>query len=194
MSYSKNLNRIKGLSLVELQIAGAILAGITLLLGSVYYMQTRMFGEEKANIQLASENQIAVEEITNQILESTGVVTNCTACVADTNSSSTVLILEFWPLDANGNPTDPLGTNYDYIVYKKTGTNLIKNVFASQASTRKAFTNKILSSLVKTVLFEYDNADPAQATEVTLTLENETKSFIKTHTYSQNTKAKLRNK
>lgn len=183
-----------GLSLVELQVAMVIFGGIALLIGSVYFMQTKLFNEERINIQVASENKNAIDELANQVRASTSVITGCTTCGGDTDSSSTILILQLWPLDANSNPVDPMGTNYDFVVYKKNGTNLVKNIFPHATSTRLTLSAKIISSYVKTLAFAYNNASPQQATEVTVTLTNEAKSFVKTHTYSQSAKAVLRNK
>lgn len=185
----------KGLSLVELQIAGAILAGATLLIGSIYFTYTRLFYEEKTQIEIASDNKIALSEITNQAKEATSLVMGCTLCGGDTNSSSTVLILQIWPLDASGLPQDPGTTNFDYIVYKLNGTNLIKNIFPSPISSRPNLTDKIIASNIKSLLFTYNlPADIASSKEVTVTLESEAKTLAKTHTYSQSAKALLRNK
>lgn len=183
-----------GLSLVELQVAMVIFGGIALLIGSVYFMQTKLFNEERINIQVASENKNAIDEMTNQVRASTSVITGCTTCGGDTDSSSTLLILQLWPLDASSNPTDPVGTNFDFVVYKKSGTTLVKSIFPHATSTRQSLSAKILSSYVKTLTFTYNNANPQQATEVTVSLTNEAKSFVKTHTYSQSAKAVLRNK
>lgn len=188
-------NSNKGLSLVELQIAGAILAMVTLLIGSFYFTYTRFFNEEKTQITIASDNKIALDEIVTQTKESTNFVLGCSTCGGDTNSTSTILILEIWPLNNNKLPQDPGTTNFDYIVYKQNGNNFIKNIFPSAISTRPSQTEKILASDIKSVLYEYNlPADIANSTEVTITLESEKKSLIKTHTFSQSAKALLRNK
>lgn len=195
MNNKLQAKNLKGLSLVELQIAGAILAGATLLIGAFYFTYTRFFYEEKTQITIASDNKNALDEVTTQIKESTKVATACTVCGADTTSSSTILILQIWPLDAGSVPKDPGTTNFDYIVYKLSGTDLVKNTFPSAVSTRPALANKILSSNIKSLLFEYDMPlDLANSSEVTITLTSEAKTLRKVHTYSQSAKALLRNK
>ena len=89
----------------------------------------------------------------------------------------------------------PATGEYDYMVYKldsaPNDTNLIKQIIPNGTTSSRINTSKILSSDVKTILFEYDNASPALASEVTITLTNEKTSFVKTHTYSQQSKASL---
>jgi len=187
------------LSLVELQIAMVIFAGITLLIGSIYYAQTRLFGEEKKTIELSSENRIALDEVTNQTREAVSVVLGCTICGSVTDSSSTVLILSLWPLDSSGEIFEPTSGEYDYIVYKlddpPNSENLEKFIIPNGTTSQRINTSKILASSTKSILFQYnDPVNIDQSTEVTVTLTSEAKSYIKTHTFSQSSKAVLRNK
>ena len=187
-----------GLTLIELQIVIAIFGGISLLTGAVYFAYTRLINEEKITIEVASQNRNAIDEMTNQIREAQSVAINCTICGTVSDSSSTVLILALWPIDTSGKLFQPAAGEYDYMVYKldstPNDTNLIKQIIPNGTTSSRINTSKILSSDVKTILFEYGNASPALASEVTITLTNEKTSFVKTHTYSQQSKASLRNK
>ena len=191
--------RRPALTLVELQIAVAISAGITLLIGSIYFAYTRLFANDKVSIHVASENRIAIDEITNQIRESPGVSTNCTICGGQTTSSQTVLILKIWPIDANGETFEPTSSEYDYIVYKLDSTpndkNLIKQIFPNGVNSNRVQSTKILATDTKTLLFEYDSPlNLSNSANVTVTLTSEAKSFTKTYTVSQSSKSVLRNK
>ena len=187
-----------GLTLIELQIVIAIFGGISLITGAVYFTYTRLINEEKTTIEVASQNRNAIDEMTNQIREAQSVAMGCTICGGVSNSSSTVLILTLWPIDTSGDLFQPTSGEYDYMVYKLDSApndkNLIKEIIPNGTTSSRINTSKILSSDVKTILFEYDNASPALASEVTITLTNEKTSFVKTHTYSQQSKASLRNK
>ena len=187
-----------GLTLIELQIVIAIFGGISLLTGAVYFAYTRLINEEKITIEVANQNRNAIDEMTNQIREAQSVAMDCTICGTVSDSSSTVLILALWPIDTNGNLFQPATGEYDYMVYKldsaPNDTNLIKQIIPNGTTSSRINTSKILSSDVKTILFEYGNASPALASEVTVSLTNEKISFVKTHTYSQQSKASLRNK
>jgi len=191
-------HRRPGLSLLELQIVIAIFGGISLLTGAVYFAYTRLINEEKTTIEVASQNRNAIDEMTNQIREAQSVAMDCTICGTVSDSSPTVLILALWPIDASGNLFQPAAGEYDYMVYKLDSTpndkNLLKQIIPNGTTSSRINASKILSSDVKTILFEYNNASPALASEVTITLTNEKTSFVKTHTYSQQSKASLRNK
>ena len=191
-------HRRPGLSLLELQIVIAIFGGISLLTGAVYFAYTRLINEEKTTIEVASQNRNAIDEMTNQIREAQSVAMDCTICGTVSDSSPTVLILALWPIDASGNLFQPAAGEYDYMVYKLDSTpndkNLLKQIIPNGTTSSRINASKILSSDVKTILFEYNNASPALASEVTITLTNEKTSFFKTHTYSQQSKASLRNK
>jgi len=191
----KKIHPKLGLTLVELQIAIAIMAGLSFLFASIYYGQTRLFGEEKTTIKVASENRIALDEITNQIRESPGIILGCTICGTSTNSTSAILIISLWPIDSSGDLTEPTSGEFDYMVYRINGQNLLKEIFPNGTTSYRINTSKILASNVKTILFEYDTPlDIADASAVTVTLTTEAKSFTKTHTLSQESKAILRNK
>lgn len=194
----KPSNFLRGLSLVELQVAIAISAGIALLIGGVYFAYTKLFNEEKVRIHVASENRIAIDEITNQIRESPGVSANCTICGTQTTSSSTVLILKLWPLDANGEVFEPTSGQFDYIVYRvdnpPNDKNLLKEIFPNGQDSSRIQSTKVLATDVKTIQFTFDNPNPAAASDVTLTLTNEAKSFSRTHSISHTSNSVLRNK
>src|SRR3989344_7855037 len=172
-----------GLTLIELQIVIAIFGGISLLTGAVYFAYTRLINEEKITIEVASQNRNAIDEMTNQIREAQGVAMGCTICGTVSDSSPTVLILALWPIDASGNLFQPAAGEYDYMVYKLDSTpndkNLLKQIIANGTTSSRINASKILSSDVKTILFEYNNASPALASEVTITLTNEKTSFVK---------------
>ncbi|OGD87469.1 hypothetical protein A3D04_04070 [Candidatus Curtissbacteria bacterium RIFCSPHIGHO2_02_FULL_40_16b] len=187
-----------GLSLIELQIVVAILGGIALVTGAVYYTYTRLINEERITIEIASQNRNAIDEMTNQIREAQSVAMGCTICGSVTDSTSQVLILSLWPIDAGGDLFAPTGNEYDYMVYRldsaPNDTNLLKEIIGNGTGSSRINTSKILASNVDSLEFAYDNADPAQATEVAVTLTNQKTSFVKTHTLSQSSKALLRNK
>ncbi len=194
-----NWRRLRpGLTLVELQIAALIFGGIALLIGGIYFSYTRLFNEDRTSIQVASENRIALDEITNQIRESPGVVINCTICGLSTTSSSTVLIIKLWPLGANGETFEPTSGEYDYVVYRlnpSNSTSLIKEIFPNGINSSRIQTSKILAPNTKTILFTYDNPqDMAASAQVTVTLTIEAKSLTKTYTVNQSSKSVLRNK
>jgi len=159
-----------GVTLVELIAGLGIIGVIIVMLASLYFAHTRLFSNQNTSIEVASQNRLAVDEITNQIRESEAVVSSCTACSPD-STSQTTLILQLWPLDTNGDPTEPT-TGSDYIIYKKgdnDNTKLIKKIVADTSSSRQS-SEKIIATNISSLTFTYepDNNDPPTATAVTV--------------------------
>ena len=185
-----------GVTLVELIAGLGIIGVIIVMLASLYFAHTRLFSNQNTSIEVASQNRLAVDEITNQIRESEAVVSSCTACSPD-STSQTTLILQLWPLDTNGDPTEPT-TGSDYIIYKKgdnDNTKLIKKIVADTSSSRQS-SEKIIATNISSLTFTYepDNNDPPTATAVTVSITTTGKSGAKTLTTTQSVKAVLRNK
>ena len=197
----RNKNRhskgiIKGISLIELITGIAIFGLISVMVVSIYFAHFKFFSNQSKTIDLANESRNALEDITNQIRESSTIVSTCTPCGSN-STSSTVLILELWPLDTNGYPQSPGASDFDYIMIKRDdleNTKLTMTTYPSGISSRPS-SSKILSEDVSNLTFEYNPpGDPTAATEVTITLTNTSGELGKTHTLTQEAKAVLRNK
>lgn len=187
---SKYLN---GVTLVEILVGLAVFGFVSVLAASLYFAHFKLFSNQNTAINVSSQNKLVLDDITNQIRESQGVAASC--CGGDT-TSATVLVLQLWPVDASSEPFQPVGSAYDFIVYKRDSTDntkLVKKVVPDTASTRQAKTT-ILATTVSTLNFTYDNADPILASEITIDLTNTQTTYGKTHTISQSAKAVLRNK
>lgn len=177
-----------GVSLVELIIGMSIVGFMGVLIAALYFSHFKLFSSQNTRIEVASENKIALEEITNQIRESQGVSASC--CSPTETTDANVLVLQIWPLNASGDPTEPNPSptpQYDYIVYKKVADTLKKQIVPASGSTRPS-SDKIIASKINTLTFTYDNADASQAAQVTInlttqnTVNNVTQSDTKTST------------
>ncbi len=204
---------LRGMSVVEITAAIGIIGIISIMVVSIYFAHFRLFSNQSKTIDVANETRIALDAITNQIRESSAVVSSCpvgspyngcggattsstaTSC-NNTTSYSAKVVLQLWPLDSNGNPTDPGSSNYDYVVIKKDdleNTKLKMITYPSSISSRKP-SSLILSDEISCLSFTFDNADPTQASEVTAGITNTTTQFGKTYIQAQETKAVIRNK
>ncbi len=184
-----------GLTLVEILVGIAVFGLITVLIAAIYLSHYKIYSNQNSQIDAASQSKVGIDEIVNQIRQSASVANSCTPCGSDTTSSS-VLILQLWPLDSNGDPKDPSSGNYDYIVYKKNPidiTQMIRKILPNASSTRKGG-NQIISSNISSLTFTYNNADPTQATKVTIVLTTSQAALGKTQTSTQTKVVDLRNK
>lgn len=177
-----------GVSLVELLIGMSIVGFMGVLIAALYFSHFKLFSSQNTRIEVASQNKIALEEITNQIRESQGIAASC--CSPAETTGADVLVLQIWPLNASGDPTEPNPNptpQYDYIVYKKVADTLKKQVVPASGSTRQA-SDKTIATKINALTFTYDNADPPQAAQVTInlttldTVNNVTQTDTKTST------------
>lgn len=190
MASKINSKLLSGLTIVEITVGLALIGIISLLVTTIYFTHIRLFGSQTTLIDVASQNRLALDEITNQIRQSQAVATS----VDGDTTSATVLVLQLWPLDASGEPLD--SGNYDYIIYKRDSTDntkLIRKIVADATSSRTSGT-KTIASAISDLQFTYDNADPTLVLEVTVTLTTTGNANGKTQTTTQSAKAMLRNK
>ena len=185
----------KGITLPEYLIAFSIIGIISVMVAGIYFAHFRLFSNQNTAIDVSTQNKLGLTEITNQVRQSQSVAASCGACGAD-NSNATLLILQLWPIDNNGDPLDPGTTNYDYIVYKRnptTTTNLIRITYPSGISSRKSATH-VVATNISALAFTYNDPTPANATQVTIAITTTATVNGKTQTVTDMTKADLRNK
>lgn len=187
-----------GLSLIEILILLGLVGLVSILLAPVYMTHFRLFSNQNASIEVANQNRLALDDMVNQIREAQTIVSTCSNCSGDTTGAGT-LVLQVWPVNANGEPFEPTESGYDYIVYKvdSTKNQLVKRTISDSASFRPEST-KIIAADVVNLQFCYDGncspADPTLASQVTITVTNQARALNKTQTIEQEAKAVLRNK
>lgn len=191
---------MRALSLVELLVGMGIVSFLILIIAGVYIAHFKIFSNQNASIESASQNKIALEEMTNEIRESAGVAASCPnpPCTPQQTTSASVLVLRIWPLNAAKEPIDP-GTDptkVDYIIYQRNPSNewkLQKKVVPHATSSRAAITKDIAANIIG-LAFTYDNADSSLATQVDITLDTQASNLGKSYTVSQKSTALIRNK
>ncbi|MBI2012615.1 prepilin-type N-terminal cleavage/methylation domain-containing protein [Candidatus Curtissbacteria bacterium] len=189
------IHKKQGFTLIEL-LAGLAVGGfVIVIIASIYMAHFRLFSDQNTAIDTATQNKLALDEITNQIRQAQAVVSTCASCNPDTTGVN-ILILQIWPLDESGDPKDPGASNYDYIEYRKDPADpakLIRKTFPHPSSSRQSGT-RVVATAIESLSFTYDNADPAQALEVTTAVTTTGTAGGKTQITSQSAKAILRNK
>src|SRR3989344_9154805 len=116
----KKSTHYPGVSLVELLIGMSIVGFMGVLIAALYFSHFKLFSSQNTRIEVASENKIALEEMTNQIRESQGVAANC--CSPTETTRADVLVLQIWPPNASGDPQAPNSSStpkFVYIAYNK---------------------------------------------------------------------------
>lgn len=177
--------------MVEIITGLGILGLVVFLAASVYFAHFRLFSNQVTSIDVASQNKLAIDEITNQIRESVAVAVSCCSGPTET-TSGTVLVLQLWGLDATG---EPVSTITDYIVYKQDTTKLVKRIVPGAGSTRQGGTRTITGYLDTTNGLQFSYLpDMATAAQVTTTIQTSSRYGDKTQTVSQSSQATLRNK
>lgn len=186
----------QGLTLVELLVSLSLTGIVTLLILTVYNAYFKLFTNQIGSTDVIGQNQIATQEIINQIRQSQSVILTCpdNICQAD-NTGQNVIVLELWSLDAGGNATSAA---FDYFVYRtdaNDSTSLIKKIYADPSSSRKTAQRIITHSLQPSngLSFSYNPAVP-DTTQVTITLSTTGTLNGKTQTSTKTATAGLRNK
>lgn len=213
MGFKKTKHQKKGagFTLLELLIASSITCFLLIVIAGVYMAHFRIFSNQNTSINVATQNKLGLDEVVNEIRESAGVVISCATppCSPAETNSSTVLILQIWPLDSTGNPIDPQGgSNYDYIIYKRdpaNTANLIKKIVLCASpctSTRKSGTPIIASNVSNLQFTYYNGADQicptscpyTDSNRITVTIDTTATNFKKTFTTTQSATGEIRNK
>src|SRR3989344_5215337 len=149
----------KGVSMLELLIALGIIAAVSVVLGSVYFVHAKLFNRQVSLTNVATQNKLALDEMKTTIRESMSIVDSC--CTPPETTSNQELVLQIWPLNASGEPTDTI-SGYDYIIYKRdpnNNTNLLKKFVPTAGSPRPPLSKIIANHLgtgANDLYFTYD--------------------------------------
>lgn len=190
-----------GVSLVELLIFIALFGVISIFLAVIVMTNSRLFNDQKTNTYLATQNQLALDEMVNQVREAQDFATCPTPiCPIQEISNTLQLVLSLWPLDPiTGDPYQPVPASpvYDYMVYKwdSSTKGLTKYTYTIGAPSKRIANQDIIAKDVTNFTLSYNVYPLAPATsQVTIYLENQTSSLRKTFNFNQTAKAILRNK
>ncbi|GEM_PF-2278388 len=198
---------MKGLSLLELLLAMGITSILILIIGSAYAINLKIVSNQNASISVATQNQLGLDTIVNDIRESTGVSdTCCTVPGPEQSSNASKIVLKIWPLDIiTGESVEPPNTTetlYDHIVYEQDIINktLVKKIIPCSigCTSKRVLSTKIMAShlsLTSPLAFTYSPGTPySAATQVTVTLTTTKNNLGKDFTVAQSAKALIRNK
>lgn len=163
---SRNLT-CAGFSLIETVIVIALGAMTMLALSLLIYSFNKTSVYEQTAAQSSGSASAILREVESLALPADAVLQTHVFPGATYTSSSTALVLEIPSIDNSG---VAIPNTYDYAVFYSVGTNAYRLLDANVLSKRVSGT-KQLSTTLNTLTFSYDNADFAQVTTVTVTVQ-----------------------
>lgn len=197
---------MNGLSLPELLIAAGIASILVLIIGSAYSSHIKIVSNQNTVIDISTQNQIGLNEIINEIRESSSVVDSCcTSPGPEQVTGTNKIVLQIWPLNTTSGepqepPASPASTDYDYIVYERDSEKqaLTKKIIpcSGTCTSKRGSLNKLIAARVASLSFEYSPNSPSSsaAEEVTVTVTTTKTDIGKDFSNTQSAKATIRNK
>ncbi|MDD5693187.1 MAG: prepilin-type N-terminal cleavage/methylation domain-containing protein [Patescibacteria group bacterium] len=181
----------KGVTLVELLIAIALMGTIVIAISTMYIIGFKTFREELAQSQLESNAQTILDEITNDTKNAQSVEETYDSYASGANS----IILKTPAIDSNkaiiysGN-----SMLFDRIIYYYENNKIHKITFAELSSIRYRENNidKVIDNKTLQLNFIYD-PDAVSATLVTINVSSHQQVGKINRTISLVSKARLRN-
>jgi prepilin-type N-terminal cleavage/methylation domain-containing protein len=181
--------KTKGFTLLEIVIAIAVLAIISLILATIIIRWGIHYKQQETQVGASLSNRFVLDEITTRIRESRAIADQITVDSQTYTSGSTILVLKPLSIDAEGNT---IAGTYDHIIFYQDSAKLIKKVVPNAISKRLAV-NQILTVNLKQVTFSYDNSTPQLANSVTIELTTKETQGGQTKEAQDQAKATLRN-
>lgn len=191
----------KGVSLIELLIAMAIMSIISLTLILIFTQSFKTYYIQESQTQLQIQTRYSLESINNWVKKSSTVVATYTAQDTTVYTTSTsVLVLKVLSIDASNNL---IANTYDYIIFRRNPSNtaeLQQITYANIASSRSSGT-KIIGYYINALTFTYFDSSNIELVadfqnSVFITSEITSQEVVrgKTNTVNYKTQSKLRNK
>ncbi|HEY5601241.1 MAG TPA: type II secretion system protein [Patescibacteria group bacterium] len=185
--------RFSGFTLIELIVAIGLFGLISLLAGGVYLGQIRLFNRQNAQVDIVSQNQIILDDMVDEIRNSSQVASGVTVG-SDTYASGTnQLVLRLISIDSSG---QLLANSFDHLIYYLEGSSspytLHKRLVPDASSSRSGY-DDVKSADVSSIIFSYSDLDFANVTSIDISLTTVKKVENKDKTLTTTTKAILRN-
>ncbi len=163
------LPRRAGFTLLELVIIIALAVGVTVAIGTLIYMFSKISSYEKATSQSSGSASALIREVESLVVPAHAVVQTHAFTSTTTSSSSRILVLEIPSIDSSG---VVITNTYDYAVFYTSGTNAYRLLQANALSRRVSGT-KQLSSAVSSLTFTYDSGTYSAVSTVTVDIQTQ---------------------
>ncbi len=156
----------KGFTIIETVVVVAMLVLILVGMLALFTSHNKIYNYETALIKATGSARAAMNDISEDALQATRVVTSQTINSTAYTSGATTVIFQIPSFDSSG---APIANTYDYVAYALTGTTLVEDFQAGSGSIRVTHT-KTLSTSVSALNITYDSATWASVKKVTVDL------------------------
>lgn len=158
-----------GFTLVETVIVLGLLAIVMLGILFIFGGFNNVYNQQQAFINTSRSGSLAVNEVQNYVFQADLVVSSKIISGTTYTTNSTTLVLELPSINSTG---DIITGKFDYVVFYLNGTSLYRLASPDAASSRTSGT-RLLSNVVSSLSFTYDNSNLALATKIDMDLRTQ---------------------
>lgn len=156
----------KGFTVLELTIAMALLAILSVIIATIVIRSGIIFEKQTGSVEVGLSNRFVLDDIAQQVRTAKLVESNFTGDGQNFTTGTDTLILKLPSIDNSG---AAIANTFDRVVYYLNAGKINKKVFPDAASSRKKIT-QILTTTTKTLKFAYNNSNVASTSAVTVDL------------------------
>jgi len=160
------ISKKRGFTVLELTIAIAILAILSLIIATIIIRSGIIFEKQQGNVETGLANRFVLDEISQNVRAAKQVEESFISGPDNYTTGTATLILKIPAINAAG---ETISGVFDRVVFYKDSEKIIKKVYPDSQSTRKQI-SQILTITTRTLNFSYNNADVTAASAVTVDL------------------------
>lgn len=178
-------NASKGFTLIELIIVLGIFSILVFFLAYIsgYHFQT--YDNENAELNITNDARTALDDVDNYVRQAHRILSTYTTYT----TGNTTLIVQIPSIDSSGQIID---STYDIVVFYRSGSNFIRQVFPNTSSSRSSATRNLAAG-VTSLTFSYNNTDYTQSTQVTTSITIQQQAGTQTRSITVSSQSTLRN-
>jgi prepilin-type N-terminal cleavage/methylation domain-containing protein len=176
----------KGFTIIETLIVIVLVGVMLIVLSEFFFGTSNMYRSQDAELQVNFAARVALDDIDAYVRQATVALGYFDIYTA----GPTVLILELPSIDSSQQIIPGI---FDQVIISKTGSQIFRRVIPNLLSSRIA-EEKLLADNVTSLVFEYNDLDYAQVSEITTTLNISNDTGKELRTLDISSRSTLRNK
>jgi len=194
--FKNRTSKTRGLSLIEILIAMAIVAVILIALLSLYTTGQKYFINESTRADTLQDSQYPLAWITRDVKEALQVLSSW----GSYTTSSNCLVLEIPSVDSSGVIID-ISADFDYIIYRLNSNKLERIIDALDGVSSRTDDTRVLAENTNSLVFAFFDSQGAEltsgfdaASSINIALSSSRQGVGRTFQETLNAGVKLRNK